>query len=203
MSIPYWAEQPERKDPEDQYNDSKWSTETKIAIAILVVTSGLLFWIVSKQPPKSEKTAIEYMADNYDDDLFASDPSAFDETSYVTPGGGTAAAPRASQESDNTNLRWLLMELKRITRAGRSMDGLRESKNPAQSRRCMDGMQKLQRESRTVLQKGGSISLPPELPSINSVLGKIKACISCGGDARAACDSADRDLALISGSVGN
>lgn len=181
---------------------SLWSTETKVALGILVLASALLVWMISKQPPKDEKSAIEYMADAYDDDLFNLAPDPYDESMYVSPGGsGSPAAARTANATSDASIQWLLMELKRIVRAGRSMDGLRQSGNNTLSRRCMDGTQKLQRESRLVMQKGGSFSLPPELPSINSVLGKIKKCISCDGDARAACDSADRDLALITGSV--
>lgn len=93
------------------------------------------------------------------------------------------------------------MGLRLLIRAGRSMEMLRNSRNLTLTRRCQNGMQKLQEQLRSIMSKGRSLLLPTEPPSINAVLGKIKVCTSCASSARKSCNEADRELTLIAQGV--
>jgi len=185
-----------------------WTKETKIALVILFLFSGLMAFLIFGDTVSSDLTPYVSAANSGESTAFAEepveDPDVYD-AEYVS--SGASSAPKSahsnpgvamvSESSEPVTVRWLIMELRRLIRAGRSMEGLRNSDNATLTRRCLDGMKKLQKQSRSVMARGGSLQLPGDQPSINAVLSNIKVCTSCGGTARQSCNAADRDLTLI------
>ena len=91
----------------------------------------------------------------------------------------------------------LAMELRRIVRAGRSMEALRNSHNKTLERRCYDGMHKLQREARAIKARRRNLAVPTQSFSLDQVFSNILKCVSCEGDAMMACDLAQKDLDMV------
>ncbi|GMQ80606.1 MAG: hypothetical protein BMS9Abin05_0034 [Rhodothermia bacterium] len=185
-----------------------WTKETKIALVILVLFSGLMAYLILGDNVSSHQASNVSAANSRETTEYVEEPTQdldYFETDYGSVGGSSApisahsnpAVAATSEYSESVTVQWLIMELRRLIRAGRSMEALRNSDNLTLTRRCLDGMQRLQKQSRSIMSKGGSLPLPTEPPSINSVLSKIRVCTSCGSAARQSCSEADRDLTMI------
>lgn len=189
-----------------------WSKETKIALVILVLFSGLMAYFVLGDNVSSDQTPYVSAADSPSPTEYIEEPVQDRysiDSEYVSAAGSSVSkaahsnpgVARLSTDSEEVTVQWLIMGLRRIIRAGRSMEMLRNSRNLTLTRRCQNGMQKLQKQLRSIMSKGRSLPLPTERPSINAVLSKIKVCISCGGSARKSCTEADRELTRIAQGV--
>ncbi|TDI69984.1 MAG: hypothetical protein E2O85_04585 [Bacteroidetes bacterium] len=91
----------------------------------------------------------------------------------------------------------LAMELRRIVRAGRSMESLRNTQNQALRRRCYDGMRKLQAQAIAIKTRRKNLAVPTRSLSLEKVFSNILKCVSCAGNANQACNLAQKDLDLI------
>ena len=101
-------------------------------------------------------------------------------------------------EKDLLTANGLAIELKRIVRAGKSMETLRSSSDRAQVRRCFEGMEKLRNRALSIHSRRRNIVIPSEASiSLNDVMKNVIKCISCDGDARKACDLAQVQLGTI------
>ena len=100
-----------------------------------------------------------------------------------------------SKDLQTTNS--LAMELRRIVRAGRSMETLRNSPIQALKRRCYDGMQRLQAEVIAIKARRKNLAVTTQSLSLGKVFSNVMKCVSCGGDAKKACDLARKDLNVI------
>ena len=188
-----------------------WSKETKIALVILVLFSGLMAYFLLGDNLSSDQTPYVSAADSPSPTQYIEDPVQDRDSidsEYVSAAGSSVSkaahsnpgVARLSADSEVT-VQWLMMGLRRIIRAGRSMEMLRTSRNLTLTHRCQNGMQKLHAQLRSIMSKGRSLLLPTEPPSINAVLGKFKVCTSCYSSARKSCNEADRELTLIAQGV--
>ena len=153
MSVPYWAKYPERNDQEGlpSENESLWTANKKIALGILVIFVSLLVWVINREEPSSQPSPFENMANEYENGEFA-----YDEAYIGGSGSGTGPpAGHLKENASRVSSPRLVMELRRLVRAGRSMDALRQNDNLTLLRRCRDGMQKLQKETQVVMLKAG------------------------------------------------
>lgn len=100
-----------------------------------------------------------------------------------------------SRDLQTTN--GLAMELRRIVRAGRSMETLRNSPIQGLKRRCYDGMQRLQAEVIAIKARRKNLAVTTKSLSLGKVFSNVMKCVSCGGDAKKACDLARKDLNVI------
>ncbi|MCZ6758530.1 MAG: hypothetical protein O7C39_09630 [Bacteroidetes bacterium] len=185
-----------------------WSKETKIALVILVLFSGLMAYFVLGDNVSSDQTPYVSAADSPSPTQYIEEPVQDRDSidsEYVSAAGSSVSkaahsnpgVAHLSADSEEVTVQWLMMGLRRIIRAGRSMEMLRNSRNLTLTHRCQNGMQKLQEQLRSIMSKGRSLPLPTEPPSINAVLSKIKVCTSCGSSARKSCSEADRELTRI------
>ena len=189
-----------------------WSKETKIALVILVLFSGLMVYFVLGDNVSSDQTPYVSAADSPSPTEYIEEPVQDRDSidsEYVSAAGSSVSkaahsnpgVASLSADSEEVTVQWLIMGLRRIIRAGRSMEMLRTSRNLTLTHRCQNGMLKLQEQLRSIMSKGRSLPLPTEPPSINAVLSKIKVCTSCGSSARKSCNEADRELTLIAQGV--
>ncbi|GMQ80607.1 MAG: hypothetical protein BMS9Abin05_0035 [Rhodothermia bacterium] len=81
------------------------------------------------------------------------------------------------------------------------MKALRNIPNRSLRRRCYDGMQKLQAEARAIMTRRRNLAVPTRSLSLDEVFSNVMKCVSCGGDAKQACDLAQKDLDVIARSL--
>ena len=189
-----------------------WTKETTITLSILVLFSALVAYLIWDENTSSNQTpyvsaansreAIEYVEEPTQDvDSFDSEYVSVGASSAPKSAHSNPSMAATTEFSQSVTVEWVIAELRRLIRAGRSMEALRNSDNLTLNRRCLDGMQKLQKQSRSIMSRGGSLPFPTEPPTINEVISKIKVCTSCGSSARKACIEAERDITLIAKGV--
>jgi len=188
---------------------------TAALIAIILVLSAALYVQSNDRDPAFRATSNsqpvsygEFRSESDFDDFdeeFAGFGSASPALSGAENGVGSAP-PAAASSADATkpagrqdllNANSLVSELRRIVRAGESMDPLRTGDNNTLSRRCFDGMKKLQSDVREVAKRRQNIVVSGSSVSMNRMFGNIMKCVSCEDGASRYCPLAERDLDLV------
>ena len=103
-------------------------------------------------------------------------------------------ATRPARRQDLQNANSLVSELRRIVRAGNKMEVLRSTENGALTRRCFDGMKKLQSDVLNISKRRQNIAVSGSSVSVSHMLANVMKCVRCDAAAINYCKAAESDL---------
>ncbi len=189
-----------------------WTTTTKTAIllTIILLLSAAIASLATNSSGPGDIDYDDFYA--YEDDWegFLENLPAYDADVYAahatagTTGGGSGRITGSSSSvKDLVTANGLVKELRRIVRAGSSMDVLRNRANSVLKRRCYEGMQKLRSDIASIRQRRKNLAIgsSAESVSLDKVFSNIIKCVSCDGDASQFCHVAQKDLDTITRSL--
>jgi hypothetical protein len=195
------------------------TTTTGLLVAIILLLSAALFiqaggytssenFSRPAQPARWENPApADYPEPTTNDRIagYGAPMPAVEMTSESTASSESEAAVPAERVQpavdDLRNANSLVGELRRIVRAGQKMDVLRSTGNNALSRRCVDGMKKLQADLVEIRKRRRNVAVSGSAGSLNSVFLNMMKCVSCNGDAMNYCVQAEQELNEIDRSL--
>ncbi len=185
-----------------------WTTATKTAIllTIILLLSAAIASLATDSSGPGDIDYDDFYAYEGDWDGFLENLPAYDAdvyTAHATAGGSGRITGSSSSVKDLVTANGLVMELRRIVRAGRSMDVLRNRANSVLKRRCYEGMQKLRSDIASIRQRRKNLAIgsSAESVSLDEVFSSIIKCVSCDGDASQFCNVAQKDLDIITRSL--
>ena len=168
-----------------------------MGMAVVVLIVVVFFWDrASAGTFGSEQQSPTQTIDSQEDDwaVYPIPESFVQPGGYSSSGGRVAAGASTGIDREKLTTLGLVGELKRIIRAGRKLETLRNSRNLTLTRRCLETSQELESNLASVRSWGLNIPFPAGTTSLEEVFQQAAICVSCSSEARTFCVMAETGL---------